>query len=137
MRLSSQVQVGARFSLPRSVLAAKLRATKSAQCGNKHGGVVATRDDAAKRLKLIISANGSSLLNETDALRGLLLRGQSDSAPELRALMIIAEKGAVSHLIKWSTTPPDQRPTYVQMRDRIAQKFGAAGVMPEELAQWC
>ena len=97
---------------------------------------MAIRDDAARRLKLIISANGSSLLNETDALRGLLLRGQSDAPPELRALMIVAEKGGVAHLIKWSKAPPDQRPTYVQMRDRIAQKFGSAGVLPEELAQW-
>ena len=95
-----------------------------------------TKDDAARRLKLIISANGSSLLNETDALRGLLLRNQSDAPPELRALMTVAEKGAVSHLIKWSKAPLDQRPTYVQMRDRIAQKFGSAGVMREELAQW-
>jgi hypothetical protein len=97
---------------------------------------VATRDDAARRLKLIISANGSSLLNEADALRGLLLRGQSDAPPELLALIKVAEKGGVAHLIKWSKAPPNQRPTYVQMRDRIAQKFGAAGVMPEELSQW-
>lgn len=97
---------------------------------------MATRDDAAKRLKLIISANGSSLLNETDALRGLLLRGQSDAPPELRALITVAEKGGVAHLIKWSKAPPNQRPAYVQMRDRIAQKFNAAGVMPEELSQW-
>lgn len=97
---------------------------------------MATRDDAARRLKLIISANGSSLLNEADALRGLLLRGQSDAPPELLALMKVAEKGGVAHLIKWSKAPPNQRPTYVQMRDRIAQKFGAAGVMPEELSQW-
>jgi uncharacterized membrane protein len=97
---------------------------------------VATRDDAARRLKLIISANGSSLLNEPDALRGLLLRGQSDAPPELRALMAVAEKGGVAHLIKWSKAPPNERPTYAQMRDRIAQKFGTAGVMPEELAQW-
>jgi uncharacterized membrane protein len=97
---------------------------------------VATRDDAARRLKLIISANGSSLLNEPDALRGLLLRGQSDAPPELRALMAVAEKGGVAHLIKWSKAPPNERPTYAQMRDRIAQRFGAAGVMPEELAQW-
>lgn len=97
---------------------------------------MATRDDAARRLKLIISANGSSLLNEADALRGLLLRGQSDGPPEMQALMTVAEKGAVGHLIKWSKAPPNQRPTYVQMRDRIAQKFGSAGVMPEELAQW-
>jgi uncharacterized membrane protein len=97
---------------------------------------VATRDDAARRLKLIISANGSSLLNEADALRGLLLRGQSDAPQELRALMSVAEKGAVAHLIKWSKAPPHERPTYVQMRDRIAQKFGSGGVMPEELARW-
>ena len=97
---------------------------------------MATRDDAAKRLKLIISANGSSLLNETDALRALLLRGQSDGPPELLALMRVAEKGGVAHLVKWSKAPTNQRPTYVQMRDRIAQKFGAGGVMPEELAQW-
>jgi uncharacterized membrane protein len=97
---------------------------------------MATRDDAARRLKLIISANGSSLLNEPDALRGLLLRGQSDAPPELRALVAVAEKGGVAHLIKWSKAPPNERPTYGQMRDRIAQRFGAAGVMPEEFAQW-
>ena len=67
---------------------------------------MATRDDAARRLKLIISANGSSLLNEADALRGLLLRGQSDAPQELGALMSVAEKGAVAHLIKWSKAPP-------------------------------
>ena len=67
---------------------------------------MATREDAARRLKLIISANGSSLLNETDALRGLLLRGQTDGPPELQALMTVAQKGGVAHLVKWSKAPP-------------------------------
>lgn len=93
-------------------------------------------NDFAKRLKVILDANGNELIEDTDSLRRLLLRGQPDGPPEVRTLVLMAERGAVQHLFRWAKTPTEQRPAYVQMRDHIAQKFATAGVLPASEVRW-
>lgn len=93
-------------------------------------------NDVAKRLKVILDANGNALIEDTDSLRRLLLRGQPDGPPEVRTLVWMAERGAVQHLFRWAKTPTEQRPAYVQMRNHIAQKFATAGVLPASEVRW-
>lgn len=93
-------------------------------------------NDVAKRLKVVLDANGSALIEDTDSLRRLLLRGQPDGPPEVQMLVLMVERGAVQHLFKWAKTPAAQRPPYAQMRDHIAQKFATAGVLPASEVRW-
>lgn len=90
----------------------------------------------ADRLAQVIKYNGPAVLTDVPSLQRLLAPGQTEPPPEVRALVVALETKAVEFLQKWARSDADNKATFEQVRDHIAGKMAAAGMLTAEQGAW-
>lgn len=90
----------------------------------------------ADRLAQAIKYNGTAILTDVPSLQRLLAPGQAEPPQEVRALVAAVQTKAVEFLQKWARSDADNKATYEQVREHIAGKMAAAGVLTAEQAGW-
>lgn len=89
-----------------------------------------------QRLAMVLKHNGTSLLEDRASLLRLLVPGATEFPPEIDALMLMLDTDAVAHLFKWAKLQSAEKPTYEQLRDHMARKYGKSGKLSAETAAW-
>lgn len=90
----------------------------------------------AQRLTQILKHNGPSLLDDRMSMQRLLAPGQAAAPPEVQALLMMLDTGAVKHLLKWARTREPDKPSFEQMCAHMASKFEQAGKLDASMAHW-
>lgn len=93
-------------------------------------------ETTAQRLAQILKHNGPSLLDDRISMQRLLAPGQAAPSPEVQALLLMLDTGAVTHLLKWARAREPGKPSFEQMCVHMASKFEQTGKLDASIATW-